>query len=323
VNDKLYWDIANAFDDDSWVPINHCSLRYNDALRMGWQKFSHSLKHECRYFFHEKRDDIYNPSESIDTVEILHHLKDSINELCLIQVISQGTNIFRAHISGLDEKLSGAERLGSPPVAYAKLPNRMSPAGISMFYGAYDINVAITETYKPTPKEKKATVAKFCPTRDLNVIDLSNVLPVPSIFDSQNRDKRERIKFINDFIMDISNPIDREEKSHVDYVPTQVVCEYLKVAFDVQHQRLRGNEVLATDSFLEQVEPNAKSIDGLIYSSAQHDGGKAIVLFIDNTGCGEKGSGKLLELDETTEYKISSSINIEQHTNLNIFELSE
>ena len=64
----------------------------------------------------------------------------------------------------------------------ARSSNRMSPAGIPMFYGADDAETAIAETYTPTPGEPATvTVAKFETARDALVVDLTVVAEFPEL----------------------------------------------------------------------------------------------------------------------------------------------
>ena len=195
-----------------------------------------------------------------------------------------------------------------------------------MFYGAYSKDIAIAETYKTASEPKKATIAEFISSRDLLVIDLSEELAIPSIFDAENRHNREQIKFINSFIFDISQPIDREEKIHIDYVPTQVVCEYLRYEFKVEKSFLELNsqdqEVISSVIDLSELssEELMLPIDGIIYSSAQRRDGKAIVLFANNSDCGEIDSSALLKLVGKSERAIPKNTELSKSEAISAFD---
>jgi RES domain-containing protein len=78
------------------------------------------------------------------------------------------SQLFRAHAHLPDERLEGAERLGAAPREKAA-NNRMSPAGIPMFYGAEDEATAIAEVRaaETDPARSAITVGMFEPIRDL------------------------------------------------------------------------------------------------------------------------------------------------------------
>jgi RES domain len=48
------------------------------------------------------------------------------------------------------------------------------------------------------------------------------------VSDSAETDPRHELIFLRSFIHEVSAPIDREDRAHVDYVPTQVVAEYFR-----------------------------------------------------------------------------------------------
>ncbi|WP_157221188.1 RES domain-containing protein [Flavisphingomonas formosensis] len=74
------------------------------------------------------------------------------------------------------------------------------------------------------------------------------------------------MRFLWDFARDIAKPIKRNGREHIEYVPTQIVTEYLRRVFR---------------------DAGGQPIDGLIYRSSRHDGAKAFVLFCENDQCAE------------------------------------
>ena len=153
--------------------------------------------------------------------------------------------------------------MGSPPADKAVFANRMSPSGIPMFYGAFDVKTALKETYETSEDEVKAFCATFKAVRDLVVIDMSSEFEIPSLFDAERRYKRGAIKFLIDFVEDFSKPIQRSDGAHVEYVPTQIVTEYFRHLLTVNNQR----------------------IDAVIYPSSKEKSGKAIVIFANSAQC--------------------------------------
>jgi hypothetical protein len=131
----------------------------------------------------------------------------------------------------------------------------MNPAGIAYFYLAASAETAVAETLRGDPR--KYLVATFRTSAAFPILDLSALPPLPSIFDAGRQYEREALLFLRDFVRDISVPIARDGREHIDYVPSQIVSEYFaQVA----------------------VGPSGEKIRGLAWNSAV-DGGKNVVLF--------------------------------------------
>ncbi|KTE15559.1 hypothetical protein ATE71_07390 [Sphingopyxis sp. H115] len=92
----------------------------------------------------------------------------------------------------------------------------MSPTGIPMFYGAFDADTAWAENFDPALHAGQvASVGTFRPTRDLKVLDLAQLPPVPSIFDSERRNLLNTLRFLHRFADDVSKPIARDGREHM------------------------------------------------------------------------------------------------------------
>ena len=77
--------------------------------------------------------------------------------------------------------------------------NRMSPAGISMFYGASDKDTAKKEVLNEEWKDSQITKGTFALKQDLQIIDLTHLPEIPSIFDKSNRKNYYKILFFRSF----------------------------------------------------------------------------------------------------------------------------
>jgi RES domain len=106
----------------------------------------------------------------------------------------------------------------------------MSPPGIPLFYGADDVDTALAEVGHADPREF-VTVGKFVATRPVTVIDLTHVPPEPSIFDPKLGGAQGELRFLNDLVEELRQSID-STRSDLDYVPTEVFCEYFLRVFD-------------------------------------------------------------------------------------------
>ncbi len=286
-HEDILSDLNSAIIMGAWCKKDPYGLDENEMLINAWSKFCELVKYNSRYVFLKKENN-KSPYEDMDPVEILNSLGNIILRLGLIKIIDKNEEIFRVRITNIGININTAKELGSPPRGNAMIANRMSPAGISMFYGAFDTETAISETYTPEEKiTKQAICGIFNPTRSLTVIDLSEKIEIPSLFDEEKREDRFLLKFLQDFISDFAKPIERVDRSHIDYVPTQIVTEYFKHLFP-------------------QTEFGEK-IDGVVYPSSKANGAKCIVVFADSDQCVEvndKNKKGLLALNKVEIKKI-------------------
>lgn len=266
-HEEILSDLNSSIIIGSWCKKNPYGLDEDALLINAWKKFSELVKHNSRYVFLKKESD-KSPFEEMDPVEILNSLGNIILRLGLITTIQKNKEIFRVRITDIGSTINSAKELGSPPKEKALIANRMSPAGISMFYGAFDTETAIFETYEPEKNiTKQAVLGVFNPIRELTAIDLSEKIKIPSLFDEENRKDRFLLKFLQGFISDFTKPIKRVGSAHINYVPTQIVTEYFKHLFP-------------------QTE-FGKKIDGVVYPSSKANGVKCIVIFAESSQCVE------------------------------------
>ena len=280
--DAVYEDICNSIDNETqWCDRNPYLMRGDEILSFGWKNFCSFIKHRYRYFFMGAANLDYdsNQPDEINPVEILSHLSSIVrHHENSITKITKDSDIYRVRIIDKNAPpLSTATDLGSPPEDAAIYSNRMSPAGISMFYGAFDLETAICESWHGESNGKKVAYGIFSPTRDLTVLNLCAEYSVPSLFDEQNRTYRSSMKFMNNFIKDFCKPIQKDGKEHIKYVPTQVVTEYFRNNFKT------GDNI---------------NIDGIMYLSSKNDK-KSIVLFANSNQCQD-----MLLLNITKDYDL-------------------
>ena len=272
MNMELLEDIASSLGTSAWCQRDPYGLRDEEALIYSWEYFSNLVKHKVRYNF-SRWDDEEQRKYDMDRTpvsRVLERIEDEILGLAqcyeLIASIEKGCRILRSIIHKKDEPLSTAKDLGTVPLDKAKSSNRMSPAGIPMFYGAFDAETAYQETMDETKdkKDKAAFIAAFETLRPMTVLSLNNLPTVPSIFDGANNHLRSSIIFLRSFSEEVSKPISKDGFEHIEYVPTQVFTEYVRHFFK---------------------SGDSGSIDGILYPSSKHDGGVSCVLFVDNGQC--------------------------------------
>lgn len=261
-------DLAESFTGSVWAKKDYFSLGTFDALQFGWKEFVTEIKHRTRYLF---RDITHDATQSDPEVaapsEMLEELATLIEDFELVQRLSPDTDIFRARIHSRRERFSTAAELGPPSRDDAIISNRMSPAGIPMFYGALDPRTAVLETFEPALSSRTSTIARFQSERPLLLVDLTQIPNIPSLFDEERRPFRDHIAFLHGFVRDVTKPIQRDGREHIEYVPTQVVTEYFRRIF-----RWYGEEL----------------IDGILYQSSRGEGDRSVVLFFTQLDCGPR-----------------------------------
>ena len=254
---SLFEAISRGLDNDLWCDIEQYALSENERLQYSWDHFCRVIKHERRFFFsnyskYSSDGEIFSPDH---VLAIIFEYAETIG---LIHPLKRGTRLYR--VRRVDGDGRTALDLGPPPPDKARQQNRMSPAGISMLYASEDPETALRET---VDKAGIYTVAAFVTERDATVIDFSKLSRIPSIFeqipDSMEYDPRKLSIFLHTFREEISKPIVRDDRVHIEYAPTQVVTEYLRT----MKTREQGD------------------IDGIVYGSARHAGGASVVLFCD------------------------------------------
>src|SRR5262249_27106744 len=142
--------------------------------------------------------------------------------------LPSGSRIFRARHQPKGKTYATAATLGPPPVEHAIQTNRMSPPGIVMTYVADNPETALAETASGIGT---FAIAEFVTERDALILDLTHLPRAPSAFsalpDTLEYDPRPRLRFLHWISRVISRPIARDDRVHIEYVPTQVVTEYV------------------------------------------------------------------------------------------------
>jgi len=243
VTERAMRDIVRALPDQAWCRRGFWGLSLAQALSAGWEDFVEKVKHKTRYLFFEPEphevsvasDVLAAPSESpeeeiaapvlpiasgdagfgivhdaqegIPASRVLDAIGDVVRGLGLVRLLAAGTVLFRARVHNNTELPTSAAELGPPTCEQAIKPNRMSPAGIVMFYGAFDSETAVAERFQldcERAEEKVVSVGAWELVKDCLILDLTGLPPVPSIFDRTRRDLRGGIGFIHGFVEDLN-----------------------------------------------------------------------------------------------------------------------
>lgn len=253
-------DIIFSIDERPWADGNTYHSKGDDMIET-WDNFKSKILHKSRFFFHPK---LNKKSNELSVYNILSEFGKLTSKFNLIRTINPDTIVYRCRQHEKAHDVDKIELIVAPSDMYANSSNRFSPIGISMFYGAYEIETAKTETLDYNDTEKRVyTMGKLKINRAINVLDLTNIPTYTSIFNPRKYKNRYELDFIYDFRNDLMKGISRDGNEHLEYIPTQVVTEFLKFDFN----KRRKNK-----------------IEGILYNSSKDDK-KCLVLFWDNSEC--------------------------------------
>ena len=240
-----------------WCEVGGYGPNDEEWAAFSWTAFCEVVMHRRRFFFMDVGHDpdgaeVYSPREVLGTIF------DYAQEMDLFVEIGHGTALFRARQEGWRQRWESAEQLGPPPAEKATQANRMSPAGITMFYGSDDEITALKEIEK---RPGWYALGRFETLRSSVLLDLVELPPLPSLFESTSDGAevppRRILKFLRHVAKHMSWRIDGDDRIHVDYVPTQVVTEFIR----------------------DQVTWEGYRIDGIRYPSSVRKGHASYVLF--------------------------------------------
>lgn len=255
----LFEDIAQSFHNTAWYPCAKgfwLHLHRHVELRYSWEHFVHEVKHHSRFFFTSQQiDDNERHHRDDGPLELLNEIGKMAESLTLIRTVPAKTPLFRVRKAKPGVAYKTFEDVGPPPPEVATA-GRMNPAGISYFYLALEEKTALAEVLDKPPS--RAALAFFVTKVDLRVLDLTQLPPSPSVFDKEEADTREIVLFLEGFVNAISEPITRDGPEHIEYVPSQVVSEFLAQMFRAE----AGDQ-----------------LDAVVYPSAVMPGGRNVVIF--------------------------------------------
>lgn len=277
-NDDVIEALGGMIECEAWVERELYRGTDSERLTWAWSSFKDYTKNYARYFFLQADD---HEHDGLTPAFVLSSVAEMIPKLAgegLLQVVTNTTEIVRIRVDIVPHDRAGM--IGTPKAEHAKQSNRMSPAGIPMFYGALDQETARAETFDlALHAGMTLSVGTFLPVRDLTLLNLADLPPVPSVFDADRAKYIHPLRFLEAFAADISQPIARDGREHIEYVPTQIVTEFFRRIFRL---------------------PDGSAIDGIIYGSAKNADGKAVVLFCENQQCVEEANannaGAMLQL---------------------------
>lgn len=253
--------IREVIVQQSWSNAHISESPPDKALTWGWEAFCNKVKHESRFVFLSTGEESSGHPDDFTAASLLRRLEKIIFDNGILLEVPAGQVYWRGRLADDPDRVDQfktAAALGSPPKERAS-NSRMSPAGISMFYGSKDVETVVAEIGAHSTR-RYAVVGAFETARDMTLLNLADLPPVPSLFRAKGRGMRYyELKFLRSFAADLGKPIIIDGREHIEYVPTQVVTEYLRYVPEF-------------------------NVDGILFRSAQN-GGVNCVLFCNSDGC--------------------------------------
>ena len=252
-------DVAKALLADV-IAKNDCGysidsfVNYTDEIRERcavWDRLKTSVKENSRFFTNMDEFAQYN---YLTTGKSLHI----------------GQKLYRSRITPIGQKKIKCDKMGCPPKALATA-GRANPIGIPYLY--------LSDSAKTTYFEVRAvyldrlSVGTFRIERELELVDFIYDVNLFLAYNDGAASLKETIikkKIIDAISEDLSKPLRRYD-SELEYVPTQLICEYCK--------RIVG-------------------ADGISFESSLHKGGRNYVLFDESvTKCIRVDSHEITRID--------------------------
>lgn len=267
----LIGDIIDADMGNGWVAAaeGHWASAHEHEVMLGsWESFADVIKHRTRFHFGLVGETSTAGPRDIEPARMLSVLGERLRPY--VRRLAKGVLVYRVRVRGSKESWKpDAAELGAPPPDKARA-GRMNPAGIPYLYAAFDAETALREAGTLGVTAGAVFMATFELTEPLLVIDLTRLPTPPSVFDLDRKDEREKALFSRGFVSAISKPVTKNGQEHIEYVPSQVVCEYLAQVFKPRRGAM---------------------LSGLVFPSSVLDRGKNLVVFPSERGWDQSFQG--------------------------------
>lgn len=145
-DEELNKDIESTFETEQWIERDILHEDYRRNLMNKWQAFSLSVTHSRRYTFLATPEflPLVKGEDKEKDTDVLTSLRRLIIEQKLVKTLPEGTGLFRARRVEDAAKRYDVNDITSSPDTSAS-SNRMSPAGVSMFYASFNAETAAKE----------------------------------------------------------------------------------------------------------------------------------------------------------------------------------
>ena len=251
------WEMAKMgeptpFDDEFYYERRHV---FPDGMYHEWRTFERIVHEESRYYSAEAREFLDSVFGGLATLETHAGEPVIINfgQENAANILFRGRYFFEQ--KEIVEAMARPDIHIGPPPANKSASNRMNAKGISVFYGATSIGVAMAEIRPPVGST--VIMGGFRPIRNLRLLDLEKLKDIPvrgSLLDPNYLRNAHRNHFFKSLVRKMIQPAN-PNNSDSEYLTTQVIADYL-------------------------LNVPGLDIDGILFPSSQHSsGGENVVLF--------------------------------------------
>ena len=256
VSGKLTKKVADEFPYDIWTDARDADSP--DELDWQWEFFAQTVQSRSRFIIVAGDDMAGRSRVPPGPAAFLGRLAAYVDgQLDLMDDLEPGAVFYRGRLMDDPMALERECTILQPPPSERAAANRMSPAGIPMFYASADPQTAIAELAGHGPQPYALVGAFRSTTRlRLRLLDLTRTPAFPSYFDEAMHAELGLARFLKLFVYAITQPVIPDGRQHIEYTPTQVLTEYLRWMPE-------------------------NPIDGIALPSAQ-TGAKTYVLFFDS-----------------------------------------
>lgn len=247
-------DVVTLLQQDWNLFVNAEVGRKIVAYFLTVKKMGYSISDDVTYFdtilqavgiWDELKKDVKNKSRFFSNLS-------AFDELGLMRYnlsIPMHTTLFRARVIPADKTRLEVHEMGCPPAEKATA-GRANPLGIPYLYLCKE---EVTTYYEVRALYlDKLAIGSFSTLRDLHMMDFTKSLSL-YVAHTQSDDLVSEVSkhlLLQRISNDLSKPLRRFD-TELEYVPTQLICEYYKLV----------------------------GIDGIMFNSSLHKGGVNVVLF--------------------------------------------
>lgn len=231
VCEGLYEDFQQQLNDSELFCDNeHSLMPHSKRWESGWEELTTTIKHRTRFLFGRIGDlnPHRNPDEPSPEEFLKHYLPTGLDKLDAIKRLPAKTTIYRCRETFETENVTAFAHIGSLPPERCFSPNRFSPPGISMLYAGATPEISALEISWSNSPDKVLHTAELETRHDMDILDFTELAYPHGTFDPQWIDQYHIADFFRAFIADLSKPSTADNSKHLDYVPTQMLCEYFR-----------------------------------------------------------------------------------------------
>lgn len=253
-NENLWNDIVTYFPAINFVEKDPYGLNEGEEREIDWREISRNALDWKNKGFDYHNLPIGNRTQLFNLLQTMHYLGSYVFK-------TQDFKLYR-NVNYNTPFPNGPEftNLTSPPVEFTQ-DLRMSPKGVSMFYGASSFETAIDEAISHGEKICAYT-GTFRTKSPLLVLDLRRLQESITIFDV-NPSVYHIVIFLQHFAREISKPIHGDTRL---YAPTQFITAFFRNHLKVHYP-----------------DGSSQPIQGILYDSSKNPEDWNAALFFDNT----------------------------------------